>query len=220
MFSKNVFSNKCPRCHVCILCSLESRHCCHAWLITIKSNAMCKFLQGLQLNSRHHHHHHVHCADIRCKCSTLYAALPNITYSRTEHANLYQQSVESYFSVQDRLTPTCFIKPSNTQDVSNIVGLLSKNSCQFAFRSGGHGLLVGSSNIVTGVTIDLSSMNSVALSADKQTASVQPGAKWIQVYETLDPLGYAIPGGRAGDVGVGGLTSGGECTRSASLVDS
>ena len=52
-------------------------------------------------------------------------------------------------------------------------------------------------------------MNSVTLSEDKTTASVQPGAKWIHVYETLDPLGYAIPGGRAGDVGVGGLTSGG-----------
>ena len=55
----------------------------------------------------------------------------------------------------------------------------------------------------------MSGMNSVALTADNSTALVQPGAKWIQVYETLDPLGYAIPGGRAGDVGVGGLTSGG-----------
>ena len=69
---------------------------------------------------------------------------------------------------------------------------------------------MGSSNIAQGVTIDLAGMNSVSLSADKMTASVQPGAKWIQVYEALDPLGYAIPGGRAGDVGVGGLTTGGE----------
>lgn len=69
---------------------------------------------------------------------------------------------------------------------------------------------MGSSNIVDGVTINLSGMNSVTLSADKTVASVQPGAKWIQVYEALDPLGYAVPGGRAGDVGVGGLTSGGK----------
>lgn len=86
---------------------------------------------------------------------------------------------------------------------------MSHSSCPFAIRSGGHGLLVGSSNIVVGVTIDMSHMDSVALSGDKTTALVQPGAKWIQVYEALDPLGYAIPGGRAGDVGVGGLTSGG-----------
>ena len=90
-----------------------------------------------------------------------------------------------------------------------MVNLLSHGSCQFAIRSGGHGLLVGSSNIAIGVTIDLSGMDSVALSEDKTIALVQPGAKWIHVYETLDPLGYAIPGGRAGDVGVAGLTSGG-----------
>jgi len=112
--------------------------------------------------------------------------------------------------VQDRLTPNCFIAPSTTREVSKIVGLLTEDSCQFAIRSGGHGLLVGSSNIATGVTIDMSGMKSVTLSEDKTTASVQPGAKWIQVYEALDPLGYSIPGGRAGDVGVGGLTSGGE----------
>ena len=44
---------------------------------------------------------------------------------------------------------------------------------------------------------------------EKKTATVQTGAKWIDVYKYLDPLGYAIPGGRAGDVGVGGLTTGG-----------
>ncbi len=111
--------------------------------------------------------------------------------------------------MQDRLTPNCFVAPKSTKDVSKIVKLLSHRSCHFAIRSGGHGLLVGSSNIALGVTIDMSGMNSVTLSADKSVALVQPGAKWIHVYETLDPLGYAIPGGRAGDVGVGGLTSGG-----------
>lgn len=100
--------------------------------------------------------------------------------------------------------------PSTTEDVSRIVALLSQKHCQFAVRSGGHGLLVGSSNIEEGVTVDLSDMKSVTLSDDNTTAAVQPGAKWIDVYETLDPLGFAIPGGRAGNVGVGGLTSGGK----------
>ena len=112
--------------------------------------------------------------------------------------------------MQDRLTPNCIVAPKSSQEVSQIVGLLSKKSCQFAVRSGGHGILQGSSNIVNGVTIDLSGLNSVALSKDKTVAQVGTGAKWIQVYETLDPLGYSIPGGRAGDVGVGGLTSGGK----------
>ena len=68
---------------------------------------------------------------------------------------------------------------------------------------------MGSSNIAKGVTVDLSRMNDVTLSADKTTAAVGPGAKWVQVYTALDAQGYAIPGGRAGDVGVGGLTTGG-----------
>ncbi|KAI4212981.1 MAG: hypothetical protein LQ351_004325 [Letrouitia transgressa] len=53
-------------------------------------------------------------------------------------------------------------------------------------------------------------MKTITLSPDKKFASVQPGAKWIEVYTYLDALGYAIPGGRAGDVGVGGLTTGGK----------
>lgn len=88
-----------------------------------------------------------------------------------------------------------------------IVIPLSHGSCQFAIRGGGHSLLVGSSNIALAVTIDMSAMNSVILSANRTTAMVQPEARWINVYETLDPLGYAIAGGRAGDVGFGGWRS-------------
>lgn len=143
----------------------------------------------------------------------LESAFSNQTYSETDHPSLYQQSTASYFSLQDRLSPTCIVAPRSAQDDSKIVGLLSNGSCQFAIRSGGHGLLVGSSNIAIGVTIDMSGMNSVTLDINQSLASVGPGAKWIQVYEALDPLGWAIPGGRAGDVGVGGLTSGGEYAR-------
>ena len=71
---------------------------------------------------------------------------------------------------------------------------------------------MGSSNIVIGVTIDLSRMNSVSLSKDKAYVTVGAGSKWNHVYEVIEPLGYSIPGGRAGDVGVGGLTSGGALT--------
>ena len=87
--------------------------------------------------------------------------------------------------------------------------LLAKASCQFAVKSGGHGILTASSNIAKGVTIDLRAMRRVSLNKQTKTATVQPGAKWIEVYKYLDALGFAIPGGRAGDVGVGGLTTGG-----------
>ena len=136
-------------------------------------------------------------------------AFPEKTYSSNNQKNLYLQFVASYFSVNDRLTPSCAVSPANTNDVAQIVGLLSKASCKFAVKSGGHGILTGSSNIAKGVTVDLRGMRRISLNEKTKTASVQPGAKWIEVYNYLGPLGYAIPGGRAGDVGVGGLTSGG-----------
>ncbi|KAL9597907.1 MAG: hypothetical protein Q9219_004860 [cf. Caloplaca sp. 3 TL-2023] len=142
-------------------------------------------------------------------CASLESAFPGKTFSSANQANQYDKEIASYFSVQDRLRPNCFVTPTSTQDVSKIVALLSKASCQFAIKSGGHGLPVGSSNIAKGVTIDLARMSDVKLSADKTTAAVGPGAKWVQVYNALDAQGYAIPGGRAGDVGVGGLTTGG-----------
>ncbi|KAL8782783.1 MAG: hypothetical protein Q9213_005107 [Squamulea squamosa] len=142
-------------------------------------------------------------------CDILEKSFPQKTYSSTDQQNLYQKFVASYFSVNDRLTPSCAISPANTNDVAEITGLLSKNSCQFAVKSGGHGILTGSSNIVKGVTVDLRGMRNVSLNKQTKTATVQPGAKWIDVYSYMDGLGYAVPGGRAGDVGVGGLTSGG-----------
>ncbi|KAL8854826.1 MAG: hypothetical protein Q9221_000332 [Calogaya cf. arnoldii] len=142
-------------------------------------------------------------------CAVLEKSFPEKTFSASNQRNLYQQFIASYFSVNDRLTPTCAVSPKSTKDVAAIVGLLSKKSCQFAVKSGGHGIVTGSSNIEEGVTIDLRGMRSVSLDEEKKTATVQPGAKWIDVYSYLDPLGYAIPGGRAGTVGVGGLTSGG-----------
>ncbi|KAI4111161.1 MAG: hypothetical protein LQ345_006868 [Seirophora villosa] len=142
-------------------------------------------------------------------CVSLESALPGKTFSSTNQAQQYQRAVLNYFSVQDRLSPNCFVLPTSTKDVSKIVGLLSQKSCRFAIKSGGHGLPVGASNIDEGVTIDLGRMKDVTLSADQTTAAVQAGAKWGDVYNTLDAQGYAIPGGRAASVGVGGLTTGG-----------
>lgn len=83
-------------------------------------------------------------------------------------------------------------------------------SCQFAVRSGGHTPWAAAANIKHGVTIDLSSLNKVVYNKDKSTASIGPGARWKSVYEALDRIGVAVPGGRAGTVGVGGLILGGK----------
>ena len=67
----------------------------------------------------------------------------------------------------------------------------------------------GAANVENGVTIDLSSMNQVAVSKDNTITSVGSGARWLDVYLKLDALGLAVVGGRVADVGVGGLVTGG-----------
>lgn len=68
---------------------------------------------------------------------------------------------------------------------------------------------MGVDNIEDGVTIDLSSLNDLCLSDDLKTISAGAGATWGEIYNLLDPMGLSVAGGRAGQVGVGGLTVGG-----------
>lgn len=85
--------------------------------------------------------------------------------------------------------------------------------CRFAVRSGGHTPWFGAASIKDGVTIDLSPLNRTVYNKGNSTASIGPGARWKSVYETLDQIGVAVPGGRAGTVGVGGLILGGKESR-------
>ena len=69
--------------------------------------------------------------------------------------------------------------------------------------------MASAANIAGGVTIDLSTLNSIVLNADHSTVSVGVGATWDAVYSKLDMLNLSVAGGRAAGVGVGGLTLGG-----------
>lgn len=39
---------------------------------------------------------------------------------------------------------------------------------------------------------------------------VGAGNRWLDVYSKLDPMGLSVVGGRVAEIGVGGLTLGGE----------
>ncbi|KAI1871528.1 uncharacterized protein JN550_004522 [Neoarthrinium moseri] len=52
-------------------------------------------------------------------------------------------------------------------------------------------------------------MNATKYHAENDTASIQPGSRWGQVYRTLEGQGIAVAGGRASSVGVGGFILGG-----------
>lgn len=85
------------------------------------------------------------------------------------------------------------------------------NYCKFAIRSGGHTPYAGASNIENGVTIDLQHISAVQYDAANDLVKVGPGARWNDVFTTLEPLGVITAGGRSSTVGVGGLTLGGGC---------
>ena len=128
----------------------------------------------------------------------------------------YNASIVSYWYQQERLSPSCVISPTSSQDVSTIVKILVNGSTGSAkvptlsIRSGGHAPLPGAANNDDGVTIDLRSLASVNVITGQSTASVGSGAIWSDVYNKIVPLNLTVLGARVADLGVGGLITGGE----------
>lgn len=123
----------------------------------------------------------------------------------------YVTTQNSYFSLQEAaLSPACIVVPGSSQDVSAAITIISGNeNCHFAIKGQTHAPAAGFANINAGVTIDMTSLNSITVNADHTVASIGGGASWLDVYTYLDSLGLAVAGGRNGAVGVGGLTLGG-----------
>ena len=107
-------------------------------------------------------------------------------------------------------TPSCAILPNNARDVSKSLLIISFLETKFSIRSGGHSPNPGFSSIgQPGILIDMQRLNQITLSLDQNTTSLGPGARWGDVYATLDPFGLSVVGGRIPTVGVGGLLLGG-----------
>ncbi|EAW15010.1 FAD-binding oxidoreductase [Aspergillus clavatus NRRL 1] len=142
-------------------------------------------------------------------CTQLSIALPDKVY--LPGSTSYLATEADYWSAFEAdLSPACIVVPSSAQDTSVAVSLLSRyRDCKFAVKGGGHAPAAGFANIEAGVTIDLRNLNSVQVDAERATAMVAAGATWLDVYQALDPLGLAVAGGRNGNVGVGGLVTGG-----------
>ena len=155
--------------------------------------------------------------------SGLLRALPGKVF--IPESQEYIDSLRSYFSAQEsQIKPACIVRPQTTADVVTVVAYLIQanqlhgiGSLKVAIRSGGHACFAGSANLTDGVTIDLRGLHSIDVNQGASQVSIGTGTSWGEVYRTLDPLGLAIPGGRHSQVGVGGLTLGGEATFSISM---
>lgn len=149
------------------------------------------------------------------QCSTLSVLLP--TKVAQPGSGAYTSSLESYFWQQEQdMQPDCIVTPTSNTDVQVAVGALTGvyaldawAANPVAVRSGGHGVVVGASNDNYGVAIDLSSLNTITLSADKKVVSLGAGVRWQDVYAALDPYNLTVSGARVAGLGVGGFLTGG-----------
>jgi FAD/FMN-containing dehydrogenase len=141
------------------------------------------------------------------QCDALAKEFPSdVIYPKTKDyifANVY------WSNRQSEVTPACFVTPRTTNDVSEVMQILTSLDASFSVKSGGHTAFAGGSNIDDGVTIDLQHLNNITVSEDRKTVSTGPGNRWRDVSEILDPLKLAVVGGRVASVGVGGLILGG-----------
>ncbi|RKR87815.1 FAD binding domain-containing protein [Micromonospora pisi] len=105
--------------------------------------------------------------------------------------------------------PAAVLLPESTEEVVAALRFARDQGLAVAVRSGGHGLAGDSANN-GGVVIDLSAMDRVELiDRASRLVRVEAGARWGTVARSLAPYGLAISSGDHGNVGVGGLTTGG-----------
>ncbi|KAH9875025.1 hypothetical protein J1614_004513 [Plenodomus biglobosus] len=121
----------------------------------------------------------------------------------------YVDRQASYWAANAALQPNCIIQPRTTEQVSLVVKVLAESKGPLAIRSGGHTQWAGSNDVHEGVTIDLGQMTDVTYDEQSKLASIQPGSRWVNVYQKLLEHEVCVTGGRDGNVGVGGFLTGG-----------
>lgn len=108
------------------------------------------------------------------------------------------------------MLPFCRFAPRSAEDVAFAITTIWTTESRFAVTSGRHSVVLGANNAHNGVTIDFNAyMKQVEIDEVNSVVRVQPGAKWGEVYEFLEPHGWMVVGGRFSDIGVGGLLLGG-----------
>lgn len=110
---------------------------------------------------------------------------------------------------QQEVRSACRITPTSTQQVSEILNVLTSNWCRFAIKSGGHARNADDSVSAGGATIDLVEMKSVEFLENESWAKVGAGHTLGSLYEALEARNLSFVGGRTADVGIGGYLLGG-----------
>ncbi|KAL4974602.1 hypothetical protein BDW66DRAFT_139562 [Aspergillus desertorum] len=151
-----------------------------------------------------------------CKltCCTALLKSPLSTRPIFPSSHEYTPLVNAHYALNAPAQPACFLRPLTASELGLAVSILTltddgSEQCQFGVRGGGHVPWKGAAGAEGGVTIDLAFLNGTSYDEESSTVSIMGGTKWGDVYKSLQPLGVAVPGGRADTVGVGGLLIGG-----------
>ncbi|KAK4041155.1 hypothetical protein C8A01DRAFT_34772 [Parachaetomium inaequale] len=120
----------------------------------------------------------------------------------------YEKLNGGYLSgLESDLRPLLIFQPSSVGEVAAFVLTIRPFAGQLdcAICGAGQQPLPGCANVDGGITLDLSLLNSIALTEDKSVVQIGAGARWGAVYERLDALGLSVTGSRSAAGGVGGL---------------
>jgi FAD binding domain len=135
-------------------------------------------------------------------CSAIAASFPGftLTYSSGALNSNYLYATQHYWSDSNsENTPACVVFPTSAEDVSTVIQiLLHYPTVPFAVKSGGHNPNAGFSSVDGGVLISFQNLDGTALSYDRKTAEVGPGATWSDAVGALEPYGLTVVGGRLG----------------------
>ena len=105
-----------------------------------------------------------------------------------------------------RQLPLAIVNAETTQDIAETVHFVRENDLPLAVQNTGHGIALPCNS---GILLRLSAMKAVAVDAEAQTATLEPGVQSGELLAKTQPLGLAYPAGQVSNVGVIGYTLGG-----------
>lgn len=120
----------------------------------------------------------------------------------------YQTARLGWNTIYDDVLPQAVLKAADANDVRQALAFCRDTGVRPTPRSGGHSFQGFSTS--TGLLIDLSALDSVRVSKDRERVRIGAGALLIDIYAKMAKQGrMAIAGGTCPLVGISGLTQGG-----------
>jgi FAD/FMN-containing dehydrogenase len=107
-----------------------------------------------------------------------------------------------------RCEPAALVRVAAPADIAHVIGFARQHGLELAIRSGGHSSS-GHGTVDGGIVIDLRDLDNVVIDQPTRTAWVGGGATVGAVLKALEPHGLVVGFGDSGDVGVGGIVTGG-----------